>query len=61
MVRTYPWKSNLKSPFAGIWIGLAIGLGVAAVFLTWRFRHLTLKHAKLHPATFGGAAALTEA
>jgi MATE family multidrug resistance protein len=46
---------------AGIWIGLAIGLGVAAVFLTWRFHHLTLKHAKLYPATFGGPAALTEA
>jgi multidrug resistance protein, MATE family len=25
----------------GIWIGLAFGLGVAAVFLTWRFHHIS--------------------
>ena len=25
----------------GVWIGLAIGLGVAALFLTWRFHHVS--------------------
>lgn len=26
---------------AGVWAGLAIGLGVAALFLTWRFHHVS--------------------
>jgi MATE family multidrug resistance protein len=29
---------------AGVWAGLAIGLGVAAVFLTWRFHHVSQRH-----------------
>lgn len=28
---------------AGVWAGLALGLGVAAVFLTWRFHHISLR------------------
>lgn len=28
----------------GVWIGLALGLAVAAALMTWRFEHLTRKH-----------------
>lgn len=32
----------------GVWTGLAFGLGVAAVFLTWRFHHITRRQGVLN-------------